>query len=450
MKIALIADIHANLPALIAVLKDIEKQQVNEIWCLGDVVGYGPFPNECVRLTQQKCARVVLGNHDDKVASIDKVQRVVDTAKEEYRAFVFRWTHEALGKEESAWLRGLPEKDSVILAGKRVALYHGSPDGINDAITTYTSQVRLEELAKKADADIVLVAHSHDVFERKTQKAVFINPGSVGRPFDEDARANYAILDVKNGKVSCDFRRVECDISSCLSAMRAEMFPKDLVRAFAEARSPADILPDGVTTDVMASTEKLGEMHNLKKPHALAVVKLSLKLFDALQVLHQLGARERVLLQMGAYLHDIGLVEGNEAHHKASRDIILAAQGFALTSREQQVVALIARYHRRAFPTMEHKHFRYLPDHHKMLVERLGALVRMADGLDRSHESLVNDITVEIKEAEVCVGLIGKGTMSAELEFGKMKADLFEKSYGRSVRILIKEKIGTPSARLDC
>jgi exopolyphosphatase/guanosine-5'-triphosphate,3'-diphosphate pyrophosphatase len=293
----------------------------------------------------------------------------------------------------------------------------------------------------------MLVAHSHDVFARKAETSLFINPGSVGRPFDQDPRGSYAILSFDASALSSEFCRVEYDISPCLRVMQKEGFSPALVRALAEARSPADLLPEGVSEDVMITADKLGADHELKKPHALQVAKLSLKLFDTLKDVHGLGPRERLLLQLGAYLHDIGLSEGASAHHKASRNIILAAKGFSLTPREQSVVALIARYHRKSLPASQHKHFVYLPDHHKMLVERLGALVRMADGLDRSHQSLVSDVKVESFDDEIFLRLIGKGDMSAEVEFGKLKSDLFEKAFGRRVRFLVREKTKAFCAR---
>lgn len=450
MKIALIADIHANLPALEAVLKDARDQHVDEIWCLGDVIGYGPFPNECVRLVQQACARVILGNHDDKVASIDKIQCVMNAAQEDHKAFVFRWTHQALGRAERDYLQSLPKQAQFTLMGRRIGLYHGSPDGMNDALTPYTPSARLEALAQKAEADLMLVAHSHDVFSRKVKSALFINPGAVGRPFDQDLRANYAVLDLDEAKATALFRRVEYDIAPCLVEMQEKGFSAHLVRALEQARSPADLLPEGIGEDLMVSVEKLGASCGLKKPHALQVTRLSLKLFDALKEMHGLGDRERTLLHLGAYLHDIGLCKGPSGHHKESRDIILAAQKLALSPREQTVAALIARYHRRAFPTSQHKHFLYLPDHHKMLVERLAALVRMADGLDRSHQSLVSDVKAEIVDDEVLIQLTGKGAMPQEVEFGKIKADLFEKVYARKVRFLVRGKTGTFSVHRGC
>ena len=146
MKILLLADIHGNLPALQAVLDTPAAAACAEAWCLGDIVGYGPFPNECAELVARKMSRVILGNHDVKVLSAKKASR----HKEAYKTFVFAWTRRVLSPATVKYLASLPGESRLKLAGHRVVLLHGSPVGMDDGLSIHTPDERLAARAVEA------------------------------------------------------------------------------------------------------------------------------------------------------------------------------------------------------------------------------------------------------------------------------------------------------------
>lgn len=234
MRIAVISDIHSNLHALEAVLTDIETEAPDEIWCLGDVVGYGPKPNECADIVRERAAVVLVGNHD--LASIGKL----DTSDfGPLAAESAHWTERTLGEEQAAWLRTL--ESAATREG--LELYHGSP---RDPVWEYvlSEEVALENL-ELTSAPIVLVGHSHIALalswdgkrldgglahggtELDTSGARWlINPGSVGQPRDSDARAAWLLIDIEAERAA--FRRVPYPIEQTQSEMRAEGLPEDL------------------------------------------------------------------------------------------------------------------------------------------------------------------------------------------------------------------------------
>jgi putative phosphoesterase len=439
MKIALIADIHANLPAFEAVLKDAAVRGADAVWCLGDVVGYGPFPNECTDLARARCQRIIIGNHDEKVAGTSVPRKSFDTSRDAYKSFIFNWTREALKPDAIAWLSALPREDRFVHDNSRFLLCHASTEGLNQGITLHTSSSRIEALARAAGADMVCVGHTHDPFVRRCGKVTFLNPGSVGRSFDADPRAAYMLLSSGKTGIEAEICRVAYPMEPVLQAMEVHRFPARLIAAFRAARSPADIRMDDGKRDLMEAALALGTRVWFEEVHARQVAKLSLQLFDMLKELHGFGLRERALLQAAALLHDVGISRGVEGHHKMSRDILLEDTTLPLSDRERQVVALVARYHRKSLPKEEHRLYAVQPDQHKILVEKLGALVRMADGLDRTHGALVKDISVEIFEDEVFIRLEADAPLDAEVAFGKEKSDLFVRAYGRGVRFLVNE-----------
>jgi predicted phosphodiesterase len=239
MRIAVISDIHSNLHALDAVLTDIDAEAPDEIWCLGDVVGYGPRPNECADIVRERAAVVLVGNHD--LASIGKLS-TVDFGP--LAAESAAWTEQALGEEQTNWLRTL--EPAATRAG--LELYHGSA---RDPVWEYvlSEEVAFENL-QVTTAPIVLVGHSHIALalswdeerldgglarggtELDTSEARWLlNPGSVGQPRDSDARAAWLLIDIDAGRAA--FRRVPYPIEQTQAEMRAAGLPEDLAARLA-------------------------------------------------------------------------------------------------------------------------------------------------------------------------------------------------------------------------
>lgn len=179
----------------------------------------------------------------------------------------------------------------------------------------------------------------------------------------------------------------------------------------------------------------LARSYDFEEGHSLQDERLALRLFDELARLglHQLGGC-RDLLSYAAILHDIGYVEGYEAHHKTAFRLIMAAAIPGLAPREQTLAALIARYHRGSLPDpTRHAAFAALSPEDRALVERLGAILRFADGLDRSHTNAVHDLRCELDDDRLIVTLLPGVGDEAERWAGAKKARWFEAVYGVTV-----------------
>lgn len=163
-------------------------------------------------------------------------------------------------------------------------------------------------------------------------------------------------------------------------------------------------------------------------PHTHQVVRLALCLFDQLYPLHQLEETERDWLQYAGLLHDIGLVEGIQQHHKTGLNIILTTPLLAFDSKERLIIGSIVRYHRKALPSEKHDHFAALEPEEQVVVTRLAAILRLADGLDAAHQSRVRDIKVKIKPDKVLLTCLVLQRPD-EAERAAQKADLFEMVY---------------------
>jgi diadenosine tetraphosphatase ApaH/serine/threonine PP2A family protein phosphatase len=218
VKVAVLSDVHGNLAALEAVLADIDSVAPDELWCLGDLVGYNARPNECVDLVRERVDLSLVGNHDLVVRG--------DLSLEEFSsdaAAAARWSREVLGAEQRTYLRSLAplgDRDGV-------SVYHASP---RDPIWEYvvTPDVAIACLARQR-TDLALVGHSHvalalhlsagslhggvatagATFDLEGRRCL-LNPGSVGQPRDRDPRAAWLLLDLDERKAT--FHRVDYDI----------------------------------------------------------------------------------------------------------------------------------------------------------------------------------------------------------------------------------------------
>ncbi len=206
MIIAVISDIHSNLPALEAVIAKLPKH--DELFCLGDVVGYGPQPNEVIaRLEELHPSVVLLGNHDYAVVNGD-VQGFSANA-----AIAVEWTRRNVNELSRSYLATLKPSARIQREGRTFALYHGSPrDPLNEYVFPGVPATVGHSLVKAASANIVLLGHTHMPMLYRFEDDVLANPGSVGQPRDGDHRASFALLTISKGDVELEVRRVEYNV----------------------------------------------------------------------------------------------------------------------------------------------------------------------------------------------------------------------------------------------
>ena len=225
-KTAVISDIHSNIYALEAVLQDIQKRKnIDEIICLGDVVGYYPYPNECIDLVKENCSLTLLGNHDAGVIQSEPQFCFNPTAWE-----MIVYTQENITKKNYDWLTSLPRKRVLEKNKKKMYLVHGSPFSTFDYFhanskKSYISM--LEEAYEKIKTNFLMVGHTHMPVIVKTKKITFVNPGAVGQPRHGVPGANYAIVDLSSSKAT--LIHLDYDFSPLQEHMKKLKLPKSLI-----------------------------------------------------------------------------------------------------------------------------------------------------------------------------------------------------------------------------
>ena len=208
MKIAVISDIHSNLDAFEAVIADLPT--VDNIICLGDIVGYGPQPNEVVEKVRQLRPVVVLSGNHDYAISTGEIEGFSPHA-----AIAAKWTRKQLKKENLRYLTALSPSSRLVLDEVRISLFHASPrDPLSEYIYPGILQSEVDTLLDQSEGKLLLLGHTHVPMVCSSKKGILANPGSVGQPRDTIPRASYAILTVSDGRVSVVIRRVVYNIDS--------------------------------------------------------------------------------------------------------------------------------------------------------------------------------------------------------------------------------------------
>jgi putative phosphoesterase len=206
MKIVVLSDVHSNLDALRAVIKNFPKY--HELWCLGDIVGYGPQPNEVIEVLQGLRPTIVLmGNHDQAVVTGNVEGFSPHAAK------AVKWTREVIGVENRRYLATLKSSARAEREGKAIALYHGSPrDPLTEYVFPDMGKVAGHGFVVMAGAKILLLGHTHVPMLFRFNGNLLANPGSVGQPRDGDPRASFALLTIAQDQVAFEVQRVEYDM----------------------------------------------------------------------------------------------------------------------------------------------------------------------------------------------------------------------------------------------
>ena len=206
------------------------------------------------------------------------------------------------------------------------------------------------------------------------------------------------------------------------------------------AREEAGHGIDDFGPQVLASAAALGEKYRFDARHARNVAHLAVRLFDEMRGEHGLANRDRLLLEVAALLHDIGNFVSLRGHHKHSLYLISSSEIFGLSQEEMAFVANVARYHRRAMPQRSHLGYAALDRQDRVTVDKLAALLRLANALDADHLQKVVDLRVERGDEAWLIEVDGAGDLTIERLVAQARSDLFSEVFGR--RVTLREAAG--------
>ena len=231
MRIAVIADLHANLPALRAVLRDMAALDCDWMWCVGDVVGRGPHPNEVIEELRRFEAPTVQGNWDEAVGLRREHPGVTwpTTEAEADGLASLAWTSERTTDEQRAWLRQLPAVHRFDVEERSVLLFHGSPLRQNEYLWRDRPSRVFARVGSDQGDDLLCFGNTHEAFHRVVGKSHFVAAGSVGCGTAGDPNASYAVIDIAGSELMVNFRSVPYDRAAVDEAMTLAGLPPSLL-----------------------------------------------------------------------------------------------------------------------------------------------------------------------------------------------------------------------------
>jgi putative phosphoesterase len=231
-KILLLGDIHANYPALEAIIKYIQPDRFDWIVNTGDFTVYSTFPNETIQwFRKREKAICIVGNTDRKILRILKGKKLKKPKKNEKRVMYF-WTSENLLPENIAYLKSLPPKTDFTVGRFRIGVFHGTLEDPDEELGPSSPESRFQQLAKDSPYRVQIMGHSHMPYYRIVDGIHFINPGSVGRMFDGDPRTSFAILKISSDKIAVEHFRIPYAVEAVIADLKIQKLPGVYARMF--------------------------------------------------------------------------------------------------------------------------------------------------------------------------------------------------------------------------
>lgn len=238
MKIAVFSDIHGNVSALEAVLQDIAGQNVDLLFCLGDLVGYGAYPNEVIDIIRKNHISTIMGNYDDGVG-YDRNEcgcAYKDEKMAELGHQSLAWTKIHVTVENKAYLRGLLKRLEFTAYDKKILLVHGSPRKINEYLFENRPDDSIGRMIHAENVDILICGHTHLPYVKNLDGKYLINSGSAGKPKDGDNRAGYLILTLTEDRIAPEIVRVAYDVEAMARAIALTDLPDEFADALRYAK----------------------------------------------------------------------------------------------------------------------------------------------------------------------------------------------------------------------
>jgi putative phosphoesterase len=231
-KLLLLGDVHGNYPALKAIEKYIRPMRFDWIINTGDFTVYSTFPNETIQWFREKKNTIcILGNTDRRVLRILKGKKLKRPKKDEKRVMYY-WTSENLQPENIVYLKSLPKQTDLTVGHFRVGIFHGTSADPDEELYPSAPEGRFHDLAQDSPYQIQIMGHSHVPFYRVVDGVHFINTGSVGRMFDGDPRASFAILKLTTGKVAVEHFRIPYPVEMVVEGLENYGLPDIYAKMF--------------------------------------------------------------------------------------------------------------------------------------------------------------------------------------------------------------------------
>lgn len=229
MKIAVISDIHGNMQALDAVLSDIKKENCSKIFCLGDIAMAGPEPaktiQKIIELQESEDFEIIQGNTDEMIANCDNQMIHLLEENNPIMAHALENDVFVIPEELKNFLRNLPKQKELEIEGTKILLVHGSPRKNNENIFPDLKIEEVENMISGTDADIIFCGHTHMPCGYQTNtKQTVVNTGSVGRPFSEEPKSCYAVLEINNKEFSVKHNFVDYDYKTAAAILKERGF----------------------------------------------------------------------------------------------------------------------------------------------------------------------------------------------------------------------------------
>lgn len=238
-QLTIFGDIHGNLPALQAVFDDMQQRKLDNLTCLGDLVGYGTFPNEVIEAIRTRGIPTIMGNYDQGVGnSSDDCGCAYTSEKAEMLGKrSIAWSNAQTTDDNKAYLRSLADAIPVQLGDFKILLVHGSPRRINEYLYEDRPEASLERIMDGIDADVLVCGHTHLPYHRVLPSGrQIINAGSVGKPKDDNPDACYVVLSLDGDQLKSEFIRVPYDVEQAAKAIEATDMPDEYAQMLRDGR----------------------------------------------------------------------------------------------------------------------------------------------------------------------------------------------------------------------